>query len=309
MIKAICIGEALIELRPLGPGSLARGVAGDTYNTAVYLKRCLERSGEVSFLTVVGDDPLSDFLVADFQRQDIGTDLVMTTPGALPGLYLIELDAHGDRSFHYWRGESAARRWITRLEAAGGANVLAGADLVFLSGISLAILAPADRSTALAILASLRGRVGCIAFDPNVRPKLWPDQRVARETLTAACALADIVLASDVDGDWMLDEAAPHLQIDRYRDLGCQEIAVTLGEDGVLVWADGGFTACSASASTVVDTSGAGDSFNAAYLAARLRGSSPAVAAREGQDLASRVVSAPGALIAGELSHPSHPQI
>ena len=304
MIRAICIGEALVELRPLGPSSLARGVAGDAYNTAVYLQRSLARDGEVSFLTVVGDDPLSDWLVADFRRQDIATELVMTTPGALPGLYLIELDQHGDRSFHYWRGESAARRWITELEESGNPETLVGADLIFVSGISLAILTPEDRGKALALLASLKGRVGLIAFDPNVRPKLWSSQSVARETLTAACALADVVLASDVDGGWILGDTDPRAQIELYRDLGCSEVAVTLGEDGVVVWAEGGFTTAPSVAREVVDTSGAGDSFNGAYLATRLLGASPAIAAREGQALAARVVATPGALIAPELSHP-----
>ncbi len=307
MINAICIGEALVELRPLGPSSLARGVAGDAYNTAVYLKRSLARDGEVSFLTVVGDDPLSDRLVADFRGQDIATGLVMTTPGALPGLYLIELDQHGDRSFHYWRGESAARRWMTELEESGNPEALVGADLIFVSGVSLAILTPEDRGKALALLASLKGRVGLIAFDPNVRPRLWTNQKAARETLTAACALADVVLASDVDGEWILDEADPRAQIALYRDLGCPEVAVTIGEDGVVVWAEGGFTTAPSAAREVVDTSGAGDSFNGAYLAARLRGASPAIAAREGQALAARVVATPGALIAPELSHPHIP--
>ncbi len=307
MIRAICIGEALVELRPLGPGSLARGVAGDAYNTAVYLKRSLGRKGEVSFLTVVGDDPLSDWLVADFRRQHIATELVMITPGALPGLYLIELDQHGDRSFHYWRGESAARRWITELEESRNPESLVGADVIFVSGVSLAILTPEDRCKALALLASLKGRVGLIAFDPNVRPKLWTSQRAARETLTAACALADMVLASDIDGEWLLNEADPRAQIEVYRDLGCAEVAVTLGEEGVVVWAEGAFTTAPSAAREVVDTSGAGDSFNGAYLAARLLGASPAIAAREGQDLAARVVATPGALIAPELSRPHIP--
>ena len=307
MIRAICIGEALVELRPLGPSSLARGVAGDAYNTAVYLKRSLGREGEVSFLTVVGDDPLSDWLVADFRRQDISTELVMITPGALPGLYLIELDQHGDRSFHYWRGESAARRWITELEESRNPESLVGADVIFVSGVSLAILTPEDRGKALALLARLKGRVGLIAFDPNVRPKLWTSQRAARETLTAACALADMVLASDMDGEWLLDEADPRAQIEAYRDLGCAEVAVTLGEEGVVVWAEGAFTTAPSASREVVDTSGAGDSFNGAYLAARLLGASPAVAAREGQGLAARVIATPGALIPPEHSHPHIP--
>lgn len=305
MMRAICIGEAMVELQPAGPGLFAHAVAGDAYNTAVYLKRSLGPEAEVAFLTAVGDDALSHNMTAQFAAEGLETGLAFTVPNGLPGLYLIELDAHGDRSFHYWRSASAARRWLAELEARGGADLLAGADLIYLSGISLAILEPEERKRALDLLRSLRGRVGRIAFDPNIRPRLWPDLAQARETVEAASALSDIVLPSLVDGELIWNAADPSTQLDRYGALA-PEIALTLGEDGVRLRVGAESLALPARTVQAVDTSGAGDSFNGAYLAERLRGADPLAAARAGLALAARVVAAPGALIPSALSHPAN---
>jgi 2-dehydro-3-deoxygluconokinase len=305
MIRAVCIGEAMVELRPAGAGLFARAVAGDAYNTAVYLKREMGAQADVAFLTAVGDDALSQGMMAQFAAEGLQTALAFTVLDGLPGLYLIELDAQGDRSFHYWRSASAARRWLTELEARGGGDLLAGADLVYVSGISLAILAPDERLRALSLLRSLRGRVGRIAFDPNIRPRLWPDLTEARTAVEAACGLADIVLPSQVDGELIWGEADPSSQLDRYGALA-SEVALTLGEEGVRLRLGRETLALPARIVEAVDTSGAGDSFNGAYLAGRLRGADPIAAARAGLALAARVVTAPGALVPAALSHP-HP--
>ena len=303
MIRAICIGEAMIELRAAGDGLFARATAGDAYNTAVYLRRSLGDGAEVAFLTAFGDDSLSAELRSDLIAEDLDDRLAFHVKGRSPGLYMIELDAQGERSFHYWRRESAARRWLAQLRAEGGGRLMAGADLVYFSGISLAILDPDERAEALAMLGVLRGRVWRIAFDPNVRPALWPDIRTACGAVEAASAISDIVLPSAADGELIWDERLPQRQIDRYRALGAKEIALTLGEAGVLLDCEGVSQQVPALSAKVVDTSGAGDSFNAAYLAARLRGLAANEAARQGLALAATVVSSPGALI----KRPSRP--
>ncbi|HEY2660540.1 MAG TPA: sugar kinase [Caulobacteraceae bacterium] len=302
MIRAVCIGEAMIELRSAGADLFARAIAGDAYNTAVYMRRALGADNDVAFLTAVGDDSLSGALREDFVAHGLSDRLAFTTKGRSPGLYLIELDAQGDRSFHYWRQASAARLWMKSLRARGGGALLAGADLIYFSGISLAILEPEERAEALAMLGALRGQVGRIAFDPNVRPKLWPDLETARVAVEAACALSDIVLPSSVDGEMIWNEHDPQRQLDRYRALGPAEIALTQGEAGVLLACDGDSHRIAALKAKVVDTSGAGDSFNGAYLAARLQGLDPQTAVSAGQMLAAVVVTKPGALVKGAAS-------
>jgi 2-dehydro-3-deoxygluconokinase len=294
MTRAICIGECMVELRPAGDGLLTQGFAGDSYNTAVYLKRS-DPALDVQFATVTGADPLSDAMRAAWAAEGVGENYAWTAPDKRPGLYLIETDAAGERRFHYWRGESAAKGWLRTLVQNGGADLLARTDLVYLSGISLAILSEADIAEALDLVRSLRGRMR-IAFDPNYRPALWPSRTVAGDTLAEAMRSADIVLPSQEDLEHLYGMADPQAQAELLKGWGVGEAAITTGPGRCLL-VDGGWMQAPA-ATAVVDTSGAGDSFNGAYLAARLAGQDPRAAALAGLTLAAKVVGSRGAIIA-----------
>jgi 2-dehydro-3-deoxygluconokinase len=280
MMRACCIGECMVELRGAGDGLLRQGFAGDSYNSAVYLKRSAPEIS-VHYVTATGTDPMSRAMRAAWSDEGIEDDLAFAVADRRPGLYMIELEAGGERRFHYWRGESAAKRWLQELKTAG-IGTLFGADLVYLSGISLAILAPDERREALSLLEALRGKVGRIAFDPNYRPALWRSREEAAAMVREAAARSDIFLPSSEDMEAL--EISPD----------CAETAMTA--EGARcsvngIWVQGEL------ASRVVDTSGAGDSFNGAYLAARLRGAEPSEAARAGLALAAEVVGHPGAII------------
>jgi 2-dehydro-3-deoxygluconokinase len=301
MKRVICIGECMVELRPAGEGLYRRGFAGDVYNTAVYLKRS-DPGLDVQFATVTGDDPLSEAMRRAWAGEGVGDALAPAEPGGRPGLYMIELDAQGERSFRYWRGESAARGWARTLGPRIREGGFDGASLVYLSGISLAILTPQDRELALQLVRELKRRVGLIAFDPNLRPALWGEISAARAAFEAMAGLADILLPSRQDLELLFGETDLQAMARRLTGLGAAEFAITAEADGCLVhrgraeWIDAPRVA------QVVDTSGAGDSFNGAYLAARLAGKSPGEAARAGLALAAYVVTQPGAIAAG---HPN----
>lgn len=294
MTTAISIGECMVELRPVADGHLRRGFAGDAYNTAVYLKRSAPDI-DVAFLTATGDDVLSDSMIETWRAEGISDRLTFRIPGARPALYLIETNEKGDRKFHYWRSETPAKQWLRQLLAAGGADLLDPADLVYVSGISLAILNHADRQAAIELLGSLKTRV---AFDPNIRPALWKSMDEARHAFEAMTRLAAIVLPSRQDYELMYDISDPNAQIEFTAGLTEGEIALTCDEEGCLLRVDDNIEAMPTQAVAVVDTSGAGDSFNGAYLAARLGGASPEDAARAGLAMAARVVAQPGAVIA-----------
>jgi 2-dehydro-3-deoxygluconokinase len=302
MMRVVCAGECMVELRENGPDSFARGYAGDVYNTAVYLKRSLP-AAQVQLLTATGDDALSDAMRASWRLESIDETLAFRVSGGTPGLYMIETDAAGERRFHYWRRDSAARRWWALL-AAHGESVLTGADILYLSGIALAILSPEDRILALSLLKGLKGQVGCIAFDPNVRPSLWANIAEARAVLRDALALCDIALPSADDLTWLFGVEQPDTQVKLLRELGVGEIALTLGANGALVAShEETVYIASPKPDQIIDTSGAGDAFNGAYLAERVRGHTSADAARRGLALAARVVAHRGALIPAALSH------
>jgi len=293
MTTAICIGECMVELRPVEDGHLRRSFAGDAYNTAVYLKRSAPEL-DVAFLTATGDESLSDAMVATWRSEGISDRLVFRIPGERPALYLIETNAKGDRKFHYWRGETPAKEWLRLLLAAGGAAVLDKADLIYVSGISLAILSYADRQAAIELLGTVKTK---IAFDPNIRPALWKSMDEARHAFEAMVKLASIILPSRQDYQLMYGMDDPDEQIHFTAGLTDGEIALTCDEDGCRLRANGKTVALPTRAVKVVDTSGAGDSFNGAYLAARLQGHEPLDAAKAGLELAAKVVAQPGAII------------
>jgi 2-dehydro-3-deoxygluconokinase len=303
MKRVICIGECMVELRATGANTFARAYAGDVYNTAVYLKRSLPEA-RVQFLTATGDDAMSRAMREVWRAEGIDDALAFTLNGGSPGLYLIENDAQGERRFQYWRSNSAARRWLALLRERDE-TALRGADVIYLSGISLAILSPAERAGAIELLRRLRPHVGRIAFDPNVRLALWESAQAAAAAIEEALSVADIALPSTEDARLLLDVDDPIEQVNRLQGAGVREIALTLGAGGCLVAENGVRTRLPAPrAASIADTSGAGDAFNGAYLAHRLRGGSAVESAESGLLLGSRVITHLGAIVPMAVSHP-----
>lgn len=304
MTRIICIGECMVELRAIGADTFARSYAGDTYNTAAYLKRSFPEA-QVQFLTATGDDSMSKAMRREWRAQEIDDSLGFTVTGGSAGLYLIETDASGERSFHYWRKESSARRWLAMLQECGE-SVLWGADIIYYSGISLAILNPEECNSALELLARARPHVGRIAFDPNVRLRLWQSPQIAAQTILAAMSACDIALPSTEDLAWLLGTADPERQLALLLEIGVPEVAMTLGADGcAIAAAELRVQLPAPPVASTIDTSGAGDAFNGAYLANRLKGGSPAQAAEAALRVASRVVTHAGAIVPMSVSHPA----
>jgi 2-dehydro-3-deoxygluconokinase len=301
MLRIASIGECMIELSDTvaADGRMRRTFGGDTLNTAVYLARCLrDRAAEVHYVTALGDDPFSDEMLSAWRAEGVRTDLVLRLPGRLPGLYIIRTDAGGERSFHYWRNAAAARQMLGEGRPEALAASLGGFDLVYLSGITLAILEGDSRERLLALLARLRDDGTRIAFDTNYRPRLWPDRDAARETVTRTFRLTDIALPTFDDEAALFGDPDPEATAARLHGLGVAEVVVKCGGDPCLLSLEE--RQARVPGETVarpVDTTAAGDSFNAAYLAARLTGASAEDAARAGHRLAARVIATRGAII------------
>ena len=285
----LCIGEAMAEIRR-GPGheGFAVGFAGDTYNTAVYAKRVLGTAGQVGFATRVGHDPLSAGFLDAAQTHGIDTGTIDRDQSRTLGIYSVTTDAAGERSFHYWREQSAARV----LDAAK----LVPARILYVSGITLAILSPARRQALLDRLSALKGSC-TIAFDSNYRPRLWEDRRIAREAIAHMWALADIALPGLDDEQALFGDASEQAVIARFERGDFAACVIKRGERGPLSLGDLGAHAAFPPAPKVVDTTAAGDSFNGGYLAARLAGKSEPECLRLAHRLASQVIGAPGAIV------------
>jgi 2-dehydro-3-deoxygluconokinase len=297
MTRVACIGECMIELKQAQPGQglglYSRGFGGDTLNTAVYLARL---GVAVDYVTALGDDPLSSEMIAGWQAEGVGTAKVARLPGKLPGLYLIMTDTKGERRFFHWRESAAARSLLDLPESEYLLRSLSTYDLVYLSAITLSIFTESGRGRLLAALGQARGRGTRIAFDTNFRPRGWPDLEIARAVFREAFETSDIALASTED---LLPLYAGESTDGLLAKIPSHEAVLKLAEPVSIVRVEGVPQRIEAEpvTSAVVDTTAAGDSFAAAYLAARLAGANPVEAARAGHRLAGVVVCHPGAII------------
>ncbi|HEY4200881.1 MAG TPA: sugar kinase [Devosiaceae bacterium] len=283
-----------------GDGAQYRfGFAGDTLNTAWYARALLGEDWSVDYVTALGDDLYSDQMRTFIAGAGIGTSHIQTIAGKRPGLYLIH-QADGDRHFTYWRDTSAAKLLMDDREAVDAA--LAGADLIYFSGITMAILLPRARGRLLRAIVKARDAGARVAFDPNVRPRLWTGPRAMRSVLTAAASISDFVLPTHSDEVPVFGDADPEATAARYLAGGAQEVVVKEGAQPALVaTATERESVAPKPGAIVVDATGAGDSFNGAYLSARLNGASLREAAEAAHAVAGVVIGHRGALVAPEL--------
>jgi 2-dehydro-3-deoxygluconokinase len=293
MSKVACIGECMIELKQAEPGLFSRGYGGDTLNTAVYLSRL---GVGTDYITALGDDGLSDEMILGWAAEGVGTARVARLPGKLPGLYMIQTDDKGERQFFHWRESAAARSLMALPQTPEILDSLGGYDVVYLSAITLSLYGPEGRGRLFAALDRARERGARFAFDTNFRARGWPDLDLARAVFQQAFAAADIVLASTEDLLPLYPGMTNEALLAR---IPGAEVVLKLSEPASIVRLDGVPYPIKAKPleTPVVDTTAAGDSFAAAYVAARLRGADPIEAARVGHRLAGVVVCHPGAII------------
>jgi 2-dehydro-3-deoxygluconokinase len=287
-------GEAMLEYHSHG-GAYGLRYGGDTLNTAIHMARM---GLDVAYVTAVGTDPISEALVAAWANEGVDTRYILRHPSRSPGIYAIHVDAKGERSFLYWRDKSAAREMFT---LSGMTAVLAAAEsapLLYFSLISLAILPEEGKTKLINLAAKVRHNGGKVAYDSNFRPNLWPSLEEARRVSEMAMSVTDIGLPTNVDEQQLNDDRSSekHIAI-RWHEAGCDEVIVKAGENGCL-YSDGSIPARQMAANivTLVDSSGAGDAFNAGYLASRIKCQDVETAIQSGQSLASWVVQRSGAI-------------
>ena len=252
----------------------------------------------MAYATALGDDPFSAGILALAKAEGVATDLIHIVPGRMPGLYLIETTPQGERTFHYWRDRSPARELFDGAVAATVAAALKDARLVTFSGITLSLYSDAALDRFAAAIETARAAGVPVAMDGNYRPRGWGrDTARARRVMERFWRLASIALPTFDDEVALWGDATPGATIERLSALGIGEVAVKQGAAGALCHV-GQATAHVPipHAVTPVDTSAAGDSFNAAYLAARLRGIEPPAAALAGHRLAGIVIQHRGAI-------------
>jgi 2-dehydro-3-deoxygluconokinase len=294
--RVICVGEAMIELVRGGDGRFGIASAGDTFNVAVYLARA---GADAALATALGDDPYSDAIVALATAESVSTDLMLRLRGRLPGLAVVDTDPVGLRRAYVWREGAPALDLFELADWGRVADGLIKAKMIYFSGITLSLYSNNGLGRFLAALEMARQHGVKVAFDGNFRPRGWGgDLSRTRKVFVEALKRVDIALPTYDDEAVLWGDPSPEATVERFQAFGINEVVVKNGPNSALVAAGGTSEFVPVPEVVVpVDTTAAGDSFNAAYLAARVGGKAPNDAAAAAHVLAGQVIRHRGALI------------
>ncbi len=290
MNRFLSIGECMLELREERKGKFAQGFGGDSSNTAIYMARL---GIESSYMTALGDDAWSDAMVAQWQNEGVDTSLVRRVPGRMPGLYFIQNQSDGERQFSYWRDRSPAREIFDHDDQRLAQSFLKY-DWIYFTGVTLSLYSREGRNLLFDYLQRANDVGAWIVFDTNYRERGWPDRKEMDRAFRQAIEMADILFASYEDMVGAFGHAA-ETRFDMAKSV--EKILKLPDASARLVWRNHDEVVAPLPVKKVVDTTAAGDSFAAAYLAARIKNKAPLLAAADGHLLANAVIQQPGAII------------
>jgi len=271
MPEVVTLGETMILMNPESSGPLkyinrfTKQIGGAESNFAIGVVRLGHSAGWISRL---GNDEFGKYMVAFIRGEGVDTTQVKYDPDAPTGLYFKERREYGESKVYYYRRGSAASRLSPEdLDP----SYIGSAKFLHITGITPALSETCYRTVKEAVkIAKNRGVK--ISLDPNIRLKLWSRER-AREIIMELAARADIVLPGQSEGAILVGETEPEKIAARFLDLGVETVVIKLGKQGA-------YYACGAESKLVpgyplekvVDPIGAGDGFDAGFIAGLLKG-------------------------------------
>lgn len=302
--KIALIGECMVEFGTSPDSNIRQSYGGDSLNTAVYLSILnQDKSADVSYVTSMGNDDLSRDIVANWQQQGINTSNVLIDTKRTVGAYLIRLDANGERSFVYWRDSSAAKHMVSHPEFERIQSTLESMDIIYVSGISLAILSKEDCESLINRLERLSTLGVTIVFDSNHRPRLWEHnggQHYAQHIHKKILSFCELALLTDDDEMTLWGDSNYLDTLARLEKSGVNKVVIKRGKDGCVYknFIDKEIIHVGIKEDIqVIDTTSAGDSFNAGFLHGYIRGYKPEECSEIGNSLAGVVIQHRGALV------------
>jgi 2-dehydro-3-deoxygluconokinase len=293
--RIVSIGEVMIELARGGDGRFSIACGGDAFNTSVYLARART---PVAFASAIGDDPYSEAILALATAEGVDRDLILRAPGRLPGIYLVDADGRRERRFHYWREASPARDLFELPDWGRVAEGMLDASMLYFSGITLSLYSNEGLGRFFALVEMARQKGVKVAFDGNFRPRGWKgDLTRTRTVFMEALKRVDLALPAFDDEAVLWGDPSPEATVERLQAFGIAEIVVKNGPNSALVAAAGSSEHIPVpEVVDPIDTTAAGDGFNAGYLAARLAGENPLAAVGAAHRLAAEVIRHRGAI-------------
>ncbi len=295
MLDIISVGECMIELyadQPLAEAPcFMKAFAGDALNNIAAAQRMGSRTG---FITRVGDDPFAPYLLKSWREMGIDVSHCRVVPG-FNGLYFISLLPGGEREFTYYRRGSAPS---TMEPADLDEAYIARARILLTTGITQAI-SPSARATALRAAQMARAHGVLVAYDPNLRLKLW-SLTEAREALAEILPYVNIAMpGGPEEGRTLFGFEEPQAIVESLWAAGVELVALKWGMAGcwIGVRAEGSMTQVPPLPGVESrDTTGAGDAFNGVFLHGLCSGMTPVEAARLGMIAAALKVRGRGAV-------------
>jgi 2-dehydro-3-deoxygluconokinase len=265
----IAIGEPMLEFNAEEEGALSEvgrfvvGWGGDTSNFCIAASRAGSRVG---YLTRLGEDEFGESFLNLWQREGIDVSRIVKDPDAFTAAYFISRKGR-QHYFTYFRRDSAASRMTPGFLPK---DYIAGAKLLHVSGISQAISQSAC-DTVFAAMGIARAAGRLVSYDPNFRPKLWPLDR-ARAVIHETCRQADLIFPSLDDARQLTGLTTAEEIAKFYFGLGPKVVVIKLGAEGALLATAEGLRTFPPYKIDSIDMSGAGDTFDGAFVAGYLAG-------------------------------------
>ena len=293
-INVCSIGEAMIEISNIKNSFYNQSFAGDTLNFCNYLDK---KKLNAFFLSAIGKSEINQSLLDFVKSKNISTKYIKQINQFEIGLYLIKNKDNGEKQFFYWRDESAAKQYFNNIDFLNLYKELKNFDYIYFSGITLSIIHISKLNNFIKLLKLLKSKKIKIVFDFNIRPSRW-NKKNLNIFLDSVLKFVDICFLSGEDMNYWKNKnnIKSYEQIVRKYKLK-HSIFRKNAKFTYVFLNKTRYVFKNKLLKTVVDTSGAGDGFNAAYLSNFIVNNDPVLALKAGSSLGSKIVMKKGAIV------------
>lgn len=263
MFDLVSLGEILIDFTPSGVNDqgiplFAQNPGGAPANVLAMNSKL---GGSSAFLGKVGADRFGACLEQTLKGHGIDTSGLAVDEEIPTTLAFVHLDETGDRSFTFYRKPGADLR-LTWAEVKK--ELIDGCKIFYFGSVSLTDDPCRTAALEAAVYAKAHGKM--VSFDPNYRPVLWEEPRLAHQWIAKGISLADILKVSEEEMLLMTNQSDPALGSQMLLDLGPKVVFVTMGGQGAYYRSRSCHGLCPAARVNTIDTTGAGDAFMGAML-------------------------------------------
>ncbi|GAB56615.1 2-dehydro-3-deoxygluconokinase [Glaciecola punicea ACAM 611] len=299
MTNIAILGEVMLEFSSTSERNYVLGISGDTYNTACTLAGL---NISVTYITSLGEGQPAAIIRQDAQQRNVQILEPNSAFNKSAGLYIVYNDKDGERSFNYWRDDSAAKALFNNQDLLLPLlNQVKNHDYLYFSGITLALINTSNASIFIRFLEHYRQLGGKVIFDPNYRPSLWLNQAAATQAIKGILPHVDIYLPGYEEEEILFACTSSKDIFERLLAIDISETVIKNGSRNCSIIYNHCLTTVSITPSkNVIDTTGAGDTFNGGYIGARLAGLTPYDAVNFAAKAASQILLIKG----GGLSTP-----